>query len=217
MTEHGLQGGTRIQAADRKSPALIPHKDRLTTCLFPEKMVSAESMAATVRASGRQFSSVAAIRVRATLGSTGKAAMRRPMSVICPSMSMAPRMYSCLSASSRAGLCMKALRGMCSDVQPDPESKIFMSQADEATLGSMCSVAMRRPMSVMCPSILMVPRMCSCLRASSKAGFCMKCLHACDVVGEILRRHSHRCGTLLIRLAHLHPLYVERWSLHIRH
>ena len=73
--------------------------------LFPEKMVSAESMAATVRASGRQCSSVAVISVRATLGSTGSAAMRRPISVMCPSTSMPPRMYSCLSASSSAGLC----------------------------------------------------------------------------------------------------------------
>ena len=79
--------------------------DGLQACLLPEKMVSAESMAATVSASGRQCSSAAAMRVRATLGSTGNAAMRLPRSVMWPSLSMPPRMYSCLSASSRALFC----------------------------------------------------------------------------------------------------------------
>ena len=69
-------------------------------------MDSADSMAATVVAWGKQPSCVAAIRARARLGSSGRDTIWWPRGVIPPSMSSASRTHSCFSAPSRASLCI---------------------------------------------------------------------------------------------------------------
>ena len=78
---------------------------QLMTCLFSEKMDSAESMAATMSASDKQFRLAAAISIRARHGSRGRRAISLPKGVTCPSPLMASRMNSCLRASSRASGC----------------------------------------------------------------------------------------------------------------
>ena len=72
---------------------------------LPANTDSADSMAATVMASGRQSRSAAASSERARLGSRGSADMARPSAVTRPLLSSASSRYSCRNASSSAALC----------------------------------------------------------------------------------------------------------------